>query len=260
MFSLSAPPHIKDGLPGQGMLHPCPPCPGGIQFCDEIIKCQSGSNSLFRRNLPRRITDTSKIDVPNPKQIVDDAIPDLNDLLEISSLALAEIEYLGSDTSLADIATALSLPIFMLQDSALSIKEIKKIGEEQKKTKTLDLVMLMLEIVMSVIPFGRGAAAIFGGAFRLARIARIAGHVGEAGLTIAEVINDPASAPFILLDALLGGFQGGKKRSSKKAFQEAAAGRKGLQPAQLKLFLESFQKKDKQVENILSKAIQACKI
>ncbi len=146
---------------------PCPPCPDMTTTCAAYINCNQ--NVFMRRNIPRRTRDTSKIDVPNPKQIVDDAIPELNELLEISELTLAEIECMGSDTSLADIATALSLPISMLQDSAVSIKEIKEIGEEHKKTKTLDLIMMILDIVMSVIPFARFNLSYFPQQFRHAR-------------------------------------------------------------------------------------------
>lgn len=204
--------------------------------------------------MPRRINDKSKIDVENPKKIINEAIPNM---AELSSIALAtyyELRMGTMDASDVDIALSLAMPLFMLQDASDSIKEIKDIGEEQKKQKTRDLVLMILSIVFSVIPFGGQALQALGGATKIAQAALIIGEAGNAALTIVEIVKDPTSAPFAILGMLLGA-GGIRAKGPKKAFKDAADARRALDKGEgLKMFSDAFKKKDSQVQNI----IKAC--
>ncbi|KZL68189.1 killer toxin alpha beta [Colletotrichum incanum] len=56
---------------------PCTVC-GPLPTCPQQAQCSM--NYYMRKNFPRRISDTGKIDVPNPKEIVDEAIPSIDKL------------------------------------------------------------------------------------------------------------------------------------------------------------------------------------
>ncbi|KZL68188.1 killer toxin alpha beta [Colletotrichum incanum] len=160
---------------------------------------------------------------------------------------------LGSiDADESDISTSFSMPVFMLEDASVSIKNVKEIGKEQKETKTRDLVLGILTIVFAVIPFAGAAVQALGGAARIATAALIIGEAGNAAISIAEIVNDPLSAPFAILGMLVGaaGLRGGKI-GTREAFREAATARTKLGPEQLALFSKEFVRKDGLVQKIV---------
>jgi hypothetical protein len=144
------------------------------------------------------------------------------------------------------------MPIFMMEDASVSIREIKKIGEKEKKTKTRELVLNILTIIFSVIPFVGEAAAALGGVARLASVALIIGEAGNAALSIVDIVNNPASAPFAILGMLVGaaGIRGGKV-SSRDAFKQAAGARTALTDDAMKAFSAEFRAKDAMIQKIV---------
>ncbi|KAH7080580.1 hypothetical protein BKA63DRAFT_591192 [Paraphoma chrysanthemicola] len=222
-----------------------------------LPQCAScGNNYYMRKNFPRRINDKSKIQVDNPKKIIDEAIPNMAELTGIGIATYFEMRMGGLDADDADIGTALSMPLFMLQDASESIKNIKEIGEEQKETKTRNLVIMILSIVFAVIPFAGAAASALGGAARIAQTALIVGEAGNVALTIVEVVNDPLSAPFAILGLLLGA-GGIRAKGPRTAFKDAADARRALDANDgLKLFSSEFKRKDTLVQNIIKACVR----
>ncbi|SCO80967.1 uncharacterized protein FRV6_05180 [Fusarium oxysporum] len=223
-------PHAR-GVDGKepNRLAAGPPCP-----------CEARAGFTMHKNYPRRIQDTSKIDVPNPKSIIDEAIPKTDELAEL----LSESE---------DAVTAFSMPVFMLEDAIESIKKVEEIGEKQKKTKTRELILSILSIVFAVIPFAGSAASALGGAAMIARAALIIGEAGSAALSIVDIVEDPASAPFAILGMLIGS-KGVKVKGPRKAFKDAADARRALKDNKLEAFSPEFRRKDKIVQSLLKKS------
>ncbi|KAI1368185.1 hypothetical protein F5Y08DRAFT_347581 [Xylaria arbuscula] len=236
------------------LLDPCTPCPGGLPTCPGQASC--GSNYYLRKNFPKRIDDKSKIDVDNPKELVDMAIPSTEDLIAVMVGTYATMRTDVEEADEDDIVTSFSLPIFMLQDASESIKMIKKIGEEQKEAHTRDLVLGILSIVFAIIPFVGEAAVALGGAAKIASVALIIGEGGNAALSIVDIVNNPESAPFAILGLLVGaaGLRAGKP--PKEVFKNAADARRALSGSALKSFSEEFQRKDRLVQNI----VKTCKV
>ncbi|KAM5353884.1 hypothetical protein ACJ41O_000534 [Fusarium nematophilum] len=214
--------------------------------------CQPGQDYEMRNNWLRRIRDKSKIEVSNPKEVLDEAIPSTVELITVAISTFAEMRLGQSDADPADIVTSFSMPIFMMQDASESIKEIKKIGEDMKKTHTRNLVLNILTVVFAVIPFAGLAAQAIGGAARIATAALIIGEAGNAALSIVEIVENPESAPFAILGLLIGGagLRGGKL-GARSAFKQAADARRALSADAMKAFSQEFRDKDKLVQTII---------
>ncbi|KAM0350985.1 hypothetical protein ACHAPU_002763 [Fusarium lateritium] len=224
---------------------------GVIEQCSPA-GCQEGQDYEMRNNWLRRIRDKGKIEVSNPKEVLDEAIPSTDDRITLAVSTFVEMRLGSSDADPADIVTSFSMPIFMMQDASESIKEINKIGEEMKKTHTRNLVLNILTIIFSVIPFAGMAAQAIGGAARIATAALIIGEPSNAALSIVEIVENPESAPFAILGLLIGaaGLRGGKV-SARSAFKQAADARKALSADVMKAFSPEFRAKDKLVQNII---------
>lgn len=150
----------------------------------------------------------------------------------------------------SDALEAFSLPVFMLQDAADSIREVK-IGEEHKKQKERELIFMILGIVFTVLPFA--GSGVGGGAARLAGVVALAGEACNLGLAIAESVHDSEFALFHIITALLGA-GGVRVKDPRAAFRAAAVARQGLGPEKLKLFSPAFRRKDE----IIQKLIKRC--
>ncbi|KAF2742160.1 hypothetical protein M011DRAFT_490818 [Sporormia fimetaria CBS 119925] len=150
-------------------------------LCMPKMNCDCDRNAFRRYNYPRQVSDASKVKVENPKAIVDQAIPEMEKLESIALVALYELMSGTEEAEPEDIILSLSTPTFMLQEATESIKEIKDIGQEQKEQKTWDLVMMVLAIVFTVIPFAGQAASLMDAATAIGRVALIVGETGQSG-------------------------------------------------------------------------------
>ncbi|EFQ99545.1 killer toxin alpha/beta [Nannizzia gypsea CBS 118893] len=218
----------------------CPPCP---------------DNTLYYYDFPRRIDDKSKIKIANPKELVDKAVPSTEDLANLMMETYMQMRFNILDAEEADVVSAFSMPVFMLENAVEYIKKIKEIGkkaEEKAAAKKRELILGILSIVFAVIPFVGEAAAALGGAATIARAAFIIGEAGNAALSIVDIVDSPESAPFAVLGFLVGA-AGVRAKGPRKAFGDAAAVRKGLNGGDLKKFGDAFVKNDGFVQNIIKK-------
>ncbi|KAL6886435.1 glycoside hydrolase superfamily [Trichoderma longibrachiatum] len=231
---------------------PCT-CPPGGAYCRCI------NDFVMYKNMPRRIKDTSKIDVPDPKELVDEALPRMDELAQLLAWTIPLLRMGSLDVSYEDPAVAFSMPVFMLEDAVESIKKVKEIGEKEKKAKKREAVLQILEIVFTVLPFVAEAAAVaFGAASFIARGLLIIAELGNGALTIAEVVQDPLSAPFAILGLLIGPL-GVRAKGSRAGFKSAADARRALDEGKLKLFSEAFRRKDTLVHKIMKQG-RSCKL
>ncbi|KAL6873022.1 glycoside hydrolase family 18 protein [Trichoderma novae-zelandiae] len=234
------------------VLDPCSCLPVGSN-------CGCTSNFVMYKNFPRRIKDASKIDVPNPKELVDEAVPKMDELAQLLAWTIPLLRMGSLDVSYEDPAVAFSMPVFMLEDAVESIKKVKEIGEKERQAKTRELVLQILEIVFTILPFvGEAAAAAFGAANFIARSLIAIAKIGEGALTIVEIVEDPLSAPFAILGMLIGPL-GVRAKGSRSGFKSAGDARRALDEDKLKLFSEAFRRKDGLVHKILNQG-QTCKL
>ncbi len=235
-------------VPQYGIPDPlCGRCP--VAPCNDP-RCLS--NFVRYDYFPRRIKDASKIDVANPKEVVSAALPNTNELLSTAIFTYVEMTIGTLDAEEDDVVTALSMPVFMLSDAAESMKSIKKIGAEEKKEQKRDLIIGILTIVFSVLPFGGwGLSAAQGGVANIARFSLVVAEVGNAGIAIADMVKDPKSAPFAIMGLFMG--VGGIRANPRVGYSTAAGARRAMSAKDLKLFSPDFIRRDNIVQNVLKK-------
>lgn len=169
--------------------------------------------------------------IDNPKSIVDAAIPNTEELLATMAGTHVAMRADLLDTDDGDTATSFSLPILMLNDATESIKKVLEIGKGHKEAHTRDLVLMIVNIIFAVIPFA-----------------------GAAG--IAEIVDDPNSAPLAILGIITGavGIKGGKP--SRKVFKDAADVRRALGD----VLPDSFSAEVRRRDTIVQRAVKACAV
>ncbi|KAK6858345.1 hypothetical protein PG995_006044 [Apiospora arundinis] len=160
------------------------------------------------------------------------------------------------DADDGDTATSFSLPILMLNDATESIKKVLEIGKEHKEAHMRDLVLMIVNIVFAVIPFAGAAVSALGGAARIAQVAAIVSELGTGAAGIAEIVDDPKSAPLVILGMITGavGLKGGKP--PRKVFKDAADVRRALGDA----LPDAFSAKVRRRDTIVQRAVKACAV
>lgn len=203
-------------------------------------------------NYPRKVSD-SKIKVGNPEKMIEASMPNITALQDslLSSYASLSFGVYGADVSNAtdtDPVVAYAMPVFQLQttiESMEDIKDIKDIGEKACEEKKKKLIRTILTFVLM---------AIIGSAAAIARIASIISEVGNAALTVADMIEDPASAPFAILGLIAGVGGGTGKMSKEEALSKASSARGLMKADDLAKFPARFEELDGYVQKIVQKA------
>ncbi|GLI79232.1 glucan endo-1,3-alpha-glucosidase agn1 [Penicillium ochrochloron] len=150
--------------------------------------------------------------VPNPKDIVSQAIPNMPDLRNQMKATLLDImlgQWINGSTSNA--AEAYSSPVFMLMQGVDGMAQAKQIGEDEKKlqdqeaeAKKRDFILTIISVVLIFVPVIGEEAAAAAGLATLARSCAIAGEAGNAGLAIYDTVQNPQSAFVNIIGSLIG--------------------------------------------------------
>ncbi|KFA60165.1 hypothetical protein S40285_09717 [Stachybotrys chlorohalonatus IBT 40285] len=143
--------------------------------------------------------------VSNPKDLVAKAFEGV-DTLEVkidSSIQQVGLDlWDGSPTQLFEV---LAVPALMVGDAIENMKEIKKIAQQISEAKKKELILLIIESILMLIPL---AGPIVGSAGRggllAAGIMCAVEAAGGAGLTVHDIIEDHDSAPMAISFMILG--------------------------------------------------------
>ncbi|KAK1954550.1 hypothetical protein LY78DRAFT_686856 [Colletotrichum sublineola] len=204
---------------------------------------------LYKTGIP---VESGNIKVSNPKDVIEAAIPNI-EMLSIRLLSTYAIIVMGYADDASDIITAAAMPVFMLEGVIGSMKQIKKIGTDQRSLEKKRLVLEILSIILLVLPIaGELVSAAFGGASMVTRMALLIGEVGNVALTIETIVNDPISAPFAIMALLIGPYGAASQRTSAEGFREAVAVRKALSSDKLALFGNRFVEQDAKIQRIVN--------
>jgi len=103
----------------------------------------------------------------------------------------------GNNTD--DVVNTIAMPVFMISQAVTAMNSVKNIAEQQHKDDQLKLIILILGIIFSFIPFLDGVGPSLGLADGVFEIAAAAGNVG---LAIQGIVADPKSAPMDILSAI----------------------------------------------------------
>ncbi|KGO43768.1 Peptidoglycan-binding Lysin subgroup [Penicillium expansum] len=230
----------------------CPPCPNLTKDCKPCT-----GHGVTYHNWPVKAADDD-IDVPNLKDIIDTAVPNITTLQDVILGSFIEMRIGAMDASDEDVATALSMPVFMIADTTEQMKNITKIGKEQEKADDeakVSFILDIVSIVLMIIPFAGEAVDAIGGVANVARAAYVVGEAGNAALSVYDIVKNPSSAPFAILGLVMGADASVVGKASKTTFTKAAAFRNALTEDTLSSFSKEFRANDAIVQDI----VKACK-
>ncbi|KAK4184083.1 Mutanase [Podospora australis] len=221
----------------------------GSRACRQITQKREG--------FPMR-DHNAKVEVGNPKKMIEAAMPNITALGEGLYAQYFDQASGAAEAQIEDVVTAASVPIFMLQNALESMKEIKRIGAKEREEKKKSLILLILSIVLMVVPFvGEAFGAVFGGATMITRVALIISEVGNAALTVVDIVKDPLSAPFAILGMVTGSFGGVKSgQTNKSVMKDAADVRRALKDVDLKKFGKGFTVRDARIQKIIGACVR----
>ncbi|KAJ5167058.1 uncharacterized protein N7482_005839 [Penicillium canariense] len=221
--------------------------PGGKKPCRKIY--------FKRKNFP---VQSDNVDVANPKNVIQSASTNITELqlTMLGGYALLAMRSYDPSGDSNDVLTASAMPVFMVQEAVKSMARIKDIGAQAKAQAKKDLILEILNIVLLVIPVvGEAAGALFGGAAMIARIATLIGEAGNAAMGIESIVQDPLSAPFVIMGYLVG-TGGSSAKSESELWGSAAKARSAMKAADLRKFSADFQHSDSLVQAIVSKCVK----
>ncbi|KAE8140449.1 hypothetical protein BDV38DRAFT_18327 [Aspergillus pseudotamarii] len=213
---------------------------------------------LFRKrfNYPQKASNDN-IHVGNPKKLIEASMGNVTALRtslfsSYLSVGLSFYDDGPNDTSATDALVAYSMPVLQLAEAINSMKDIKEIGEDAEAQAKKDLIFKILTIVFMVIPFvGEALGPLIGSTASVARIALLIGEAGNGALTVAEIIEDPTSAPFAVLGLIAGAGGGSGKLSKAEAMVEASKARGLMKASDLAKFPQRFRDQDALVQKVV---------
>ncbi|RYP87128.1 hypothetical protein DL769_000587 [Monosporascus sp. CRB-8-3] len=142
-------------------------------------------------------------DVGNPKDVVEEARGNLNELGPSMSDLLQDIDdnaYMGN---LDDVVNALSLPIIMVEDAIKNMQKIKDLANQIDEAKRKSIILAFLSAIFFFLPI---AGQVLGSVAALANVARILsmiGTLGSIGLDIQSLVEQEGNDPLVIMGLVL---------------------------------------------------------
>lgn len=223
----------------------------------EILRKRQCENE-DRHELGRPLK-ADKVEVANPKKIVEAAMPNLG-LLRAGLVAQWTTMVLGTwGGNNEEAAQVAAQPVFLIAQAIESMHKVREMGRDYKKEvdarKQKELILLILTIVLFFIPIAGQAGAALG--FTTATVARIAlliGFVGDAALTAVSVVDDPMMAPIAALGMFVG-LGGGAARTPGRV-AEIAKGQRAMRASGIVAKMGDLFKRN---DDILQKVANVCR-
>ncbi|KXJ85657.1 hypothetical protein Micbo1qcDRAFT_127692 [Microdochium bolleyi] len=194
----------------------------------------------------------TRSDVLDPKTTVEKARKDLNTLGPSMSSVTASMRsrtYYGSSR---DVVDAVSLPVTMVEDAVASMQKIDDTVDKWDADKRKAIILGFLTAIFFFVPVIGQIAGSVAALANVARIAIMAGTVGNVALGIYEIIDDPKNAPLAIFGIILEPFA----LMDIAKVSKAARARRAMSADDLK----ALGAKDGGKINAIDKVIGACKV
>jgi hypothetical protein len=190
-----------------------------------------------------------QIDVPNPKDTVTKAQPDINTLQVVLSstyLGIAFGTWNGSDD---DASQVLSMPVFMLSQAVQSMQQVDIIGGQVEKEEKKQLILTITSAILFFLPFAGELGELAFGVSWAIRAIDIAGFAGNDVLSVVDIIDDPTSAPLAILGMLMT-----PAARDPEQFAPAAVERRAMSADKIAKLGNLFKENDDAFQSIVKKA------
>ncbi|KAJ5765052.1 glycoside hydrolase [Penicillium odoratum] len=196
--------------------------------------------------------------VPNPKDIVTQALPDIPTLMtEMQATLLDLMLSQWQNGSISDPASAYSMPVFMLMQAVENMAEVKKLGttekteeaEEAKRKK--DFILLIVSVVLMFVPIVGEEVAAAAGLATVARTVAVAGELANGALAVYQTVDDPSSAVSNIIGMLFGIGSIAKVSRDGKGIASIAKLRASMKDSEIESFGTIFTTNDDKLQSIL---------
>ncbi|KAH6627470.1 hypothetical protein F5144DRAFT_613352 [Chaetomium tenue] len=195
----------------------------GCQYAGkDVLKCQDRQDNWFR-GYP--LPDDAKIDIYNPKQILGDSFARVSGMLERFRIVrrFAQWDELMLPSDLVD---ATALPAFAAEEAIASMKRIVDTADDIVKAQREEFIFGFLTGLLFWIPFvGEAVGAV--GLTTARTLLRLIGSVGDAGMAVHDVVDDPDNAFMSVFGYLMGAGVG------RAGFRKAAISKRGMSGREL---------------------------
>lgn len=195
----------------------------------------------------------SNFDVPNPKNVVDEARKNFDTMMDEYSEMYMNLGLDLFEGSPADAIEVLAMPVFLLEDAVSSMQEVKRLGQDEKDRQDKDLILKIIEGILFLIPFVGAAIGNLGRAgAMMARLLLAVDALGNGALSVYEMVENPEMAPVAILAMVLGGLGSAGSRGAVR-YRELAISKGKLTPDQKKNMGASFNLHNPKVETLTAK-------
>lgn len=169
------------------------PCVGQIRICVPIRQIAHG--------FPQK---ADKIDVPNPKDVLTKAVPNMQSLQNKIDATWMDLVLGQWNGTALDAAQVLAMPVAMVQQAVDSMAQVKQIGKTEEEQKKKELILDIVTAVVAVVPFLGEAGLAAAGLANVARVVALVGEAANAALSGYTIVENPESAPMAIVGMLLG--------------------------------------------------------
>ncbi|KAL4795278.1 hypothetical protein BDV19DRAFT_389410 [Aspergillus venezuelensis] len=190
----------------------------------------------------------SAINVANPKDIMDAALPNIQNLT--SSIFAAQMELaLGSwPGATDDVAQSLSMPVSLLSQAVTNMETVVDVAEEYEAAKKKEMINETLMGVLLVVPFLGELTAVADVFAGMSRIISLIGDVGMGAATVYAIVEEPKMASLTILETLL--FSGMR---DPNGFSTMGKARRGMSKDEVKALGTKFKGLNDQFQSIVIK-------
>jgi hypothetical protein len=188
----------------------------------------------------------SDFQMPDPKAIVENALPGIEELAVAMTAGIMDITLGIWEGNNEDLAEVLAMPVFLFIQAIESMENAKEIGEHLEEEERKNLIITIITALLFFVPFVGEIAAAAAGMATVARMIALAGIAGNTALTIVDIIEDPEMAPMAILGLLTGG-----RLRSPKDYKDAAKAKRAMSSTDIGKMGATYQKHDASVQNIL---------
>jgi chitinase len=138
--------------------------------------------------------------IPDPKEIIKSI--DLEATRNSMSARVFDIVAGIWDDSNGDVVQVLSVQVLLFTQAVDSMEEAKEKGGEIREEEKKNLIIPIISALLFLIPFVGEIATIAAGAATVARIIAMAGMIGNAAFTLADVVANPENAAMAIMGLL----------------------------------------------------------
>ena len=142
-------------------------------------------------------------DVTNPKDLVQKALDNSNNLAGQISDALTNLQlgcYYGDSSELVD---SLSIPVLMIAQAVDSMSSIEATADEIDEEKRKSIILAFIGAILFFIPVVGEVVGSVTEAADIASIIAVIGAAGNAAMDVYTIVDDPKNAPLAIFSLIL---------------------------------------------------------